>query len=269
MRIELDEATLVRRLEPLLGEPRVRRGLGRLANDPFFVAFFLVSVSQGEGLGESAVGMIGQEELARRIRELRRVEAEERAHKERTLEAAAELFPEYFDDSGYRYRQVLDGRTYYVSVLEENRAHLAQRCRRSRLNLYLTTTFGYEVMVTILYRIVAEEIARSRLPARVRERVARLLDGILAEEETHLGVVDQHNALLSVPRIELSAEAREMLDALGRLRSDDYAFAAEISVRRVVEMMRRYAEPGRRAEIESCESARALGAARPRRAGSA
>lgn len=249
--LELDEATLACRLQSLLEGPRVRWGLARLANDSFFLASFLVTVSEGEGLGESGVAIVGQRELARRIRELRRAEDGPAGPRERTLGATAEIFPEYFDASGYRYRPIPDGRAYYRGVLQENRAHLAQCGRRSRLNLYLTTTFGYEVMVAILYPAVAEEMARSRLSAAVRQQVAGLLEDVLSEEGTHLGVIDQHNALLSVPRIEFTSGARDMLDALARLRAEDYAFAAELSVRRAAELMGHYVRPRRRAEIES------------------
>jgi hypothetical protein len=62
--IRLDENQVARDLEPLLEVPCFRVGATNLADDPFFVAFFLVSVSQGEGLGEAAVAMIGQDELA-------------------------------------------------------------------------------------------------------------------------------------------------------------------------------------------------------------
>ena len=63
MRIVLDEAALRRELAPALDDPTFRAGLAALADDAFLVAYFLVSVSQGEALGEQAVAMIGQEEL--------------------------------------------------------------------------------------------------------------------------------------------------------------------------------------------------------------
>lgn len=251
MSIRLDEDVLVKDLEPVLASGTCRKGIATLAGDPFFVAFFLVSVSQGEGLGEAAVGMIGQEELAARILDLKRQEEEERGHKEQTLDVARELFPEFFDGAHYRHEDSLMGRPYYVAVLEENRARLKREGRYSRLNLYLTTTFGYEVMVVLLYGAVADAIERSPLPEEVRDRVGGVLDGILAEEETHLGVVDTHNGLLAMPREGLSKEARGMLAALETLTEDDYAFIAELAVRHVAMMMERYADPVRyRADIE-------------------
>lgn len=86
----------------------------------------------------------------------------------------------------------------------------------------------------------------------MRARVGAVLEGILAEEETHLGVVDEHNALLGTSRGDLSPEASAMLDALTTLTQEDYAFPAELAVRQVVSMMGRYADPARyRSEIEA------------------
>ena len=87
---------------------------------------------------------------------------------------------------------------------------------------------------------------------RQRERVEAVLRGILAEEETHLGVIDQHNALLAADRESLSEEAGGLLDALATLQADDYRHPAAHAVEQVVAMMRRYADPERqRAEIEA------------------
>lgn len=252
MRIDLDDARVLAELAPLLDAPGCAQGLENLANDPFFVAFFLVSVSQGEGLGEAAVGMIGQEELAARIRDLDKQESEERGHKEQTIDAARALFPEYFREGEYLYRERLQGMPYYVAVLEAVRARLKETGRYSRLNMYLTTTFGYEIMVLLLYAQVSEGVARSGLPETVRERIVDVIGGIVAEEETHVGVVDQHNALLAGPREGLSAEACRMLDALEALSAEDYWFAADLAVRQVAEMMEKYADaPAYRAEIEA------------------
>ena len=252
MSLHLDEDALCPELASLLDDPRFRAGVHNLAGDPFFVAFFLASVSQGEGLGEHAVALIGQEELARRIQDLKKQELEERGHKELTIDAARELFPEHFEGGEYRYRDALTGASYYVEVLEENRQRLKRLGRYSRLNLYMTTTFAYEVMVLLLYAAVADAIRRSTLPEAVRERVAGVIDRILSEEETHLGVIDQHNALLDASRDELSGEAVAMLDALARLEDEDYRHPAERAVRQVVEMTSRYADAERyRREIES------------------
>ena len=252
MTIALDERAMRDALAPLLDAPEVRAGLENLARDPFFLAFFLMSVSQGEGLGEAAVGMVRQEEVAELVLDLRRQEAEEKGHKEVTSRVALELFPEFFDDGGYRYRKALRGAPYYVAVLDANRARLRAVGRYSRLNLYLTTTFGYEVMVLLLYQAVARAVEASHPSRRVRDRVVAVLEGILREEETHLDVADQHRALLAADRGALSSEARSLLDALEPLGPGDYAFAAELSVREVVRTMADYADPVRyRAEIEA------------------
>ncbi len=257
MSIELDEAALRRDLQTLLAEPGCARGIANLAGDPFFLNFFLVSVSQGEGLGEAAVGMIGQEELAGYIRDLKRQEIEERGHKEQTLEGARELFPEYFDAGRYRYETALQGRPYYLAVLQANRDRLERLGRYSRLNLYLTTTFAYEIMVVLLYSAALEAVRHATsIPDRVRSRVVAILDRILGEEETHVGILDQHNALLAMARAGLSDEAQSMLDSLAMLTREDYAAPAELAVRQVARMMRRYAEPETyRAEIEGAAAA--------------
>jgi hypothetical protein len=251
--IELDEEALQRELEPALDDPTFREGIERLTCDPFFVTYFLVSVSQGEALGEKAVALIGQEELARLIHhDLERQEREERSHKERTLEVARELFPEYFTGGRYRFGEALDGRPYYLAVLEANRQRLKELGRYSRLNLYLTTTFAYEIMVMLLYGAVADAMGRSSLPPEMRSRVEAVLRSILDEEATHLGVIDQHNALLAASREALSDEACTLLDSLAKLSADDYRIPAEHAVRQVVSMMQRYADPDRqRSEIEA------------------
>lgn len=251
MSLAVDERALLAELAPLLEGEACRRGLRNLTSDPFFLAFFLASVSQGEGLGEAAVGMIGQGELASRIRGLAKQEREERGHKERTLDAARALFPEWFDGDRYRYPDALEGKAYYVDVLQRNRKRLKDEGRYSRLNLYLTTTFGYEIMVLLLYRAVADAVRGAPLSPDVRDRVADVLEGILEEEEGHVGVVDQHRALLRTPREELSPEARRLVDGLARVTADDYRLPAEMAVRHVVSMMERYADAERyRAEIE-------------------
>jgi hypothetical protein len=252
MTIDLDEKALQRELAPALLDPTFREGIERLAGDPFFVTYFLVSVSQGEALGEKAVALIGQEELARLIHDLERQEREERSHKERTLEVARQLFPEYFVAGRYRFGEALDGRPYYLAVLEANRQRLKQLGRYTRLNLYLTTTFAYEIMVMLLYGAVADAMGRSSLLPEPRGRVEAVLRSILAEEATHLGVIDQHNALLGASREALSDEARRLLDSLAQLTAEDYRVPAEHAVRQVVSMMQRYADPDRqRSEIEA------------------
>ena len=109
MTIALDENALQLRLEPLLDAPSFRAGIANLASDRFFLAFFLMSVSEGEGLGEAAVGMIRQDELAQRIHDLRRQEDEERGHREGTRHAAdlsvrevVRMMSRYADPTRYR-----------------------------------------------------------------------------------------------------------------------------------------------------------------------
>lgn len=251
MSLVLDESGLCDELRPLLDDPPFQQGVRNLTNDAFFTAFFLVSVSQGEGLGESAVALIRQDELARRIRDL---EPQERGHKQQTLDAARTLFPGYFVDGRYRFEAALQGATYYLEVLQANRRRLKQSERFSRLNLYVTTSFAYEVVVALLYGAVAGAMARSTLSPAVREGVTRVLERILGEEQTHLDVAAQHDALLDSPRNGLSREADSMLDTLRLLEPDDYRFPAELAVRQVVAMTGRYADPARyRARIESAE----------------
>ncbi|MEN8183262.1 MAG: hypothetical protein ABFS46_12090 [Myxococcota bacterium] len=257
MNLDLDEAALLRELTPALDAPRFRQGITTLSNDPFFVAYFLVSVSQGEALGEKAVALIGQEEIARLLEGLERQQREECSHKERTLDVALELFPESFDGGRYRYGDALGGQPYYLSVLEANRRRLKDLGRYSRLALYLTTTFGYEIMVMLLYRAVADAMERSQLAGPVREKVGAVLRSILEEEATHLGVIDQHNALLAASRQGLSAEAGTLLDSLACLEAADYRQPAQDSVAQVVRTMEDYAEPVRhRAAIEAGAVAR-------------
>jgi hypothetical protein len=79
-----------------------------------------------------------------------------------------------------------------------------------------------------------------------------VLEGILAEEETHLGVIDQHNALLEASRESLSDEARDLLEALGHLDRSDYESCARHAVERVVPMMTSYGDSAlRRKQIEA------------------
>lgn len=252
MPVLLDVAALRMQLAAQLDDPNVQAGLAQLARDPFFVAFFLVSVSQGEGLGEAAVGMLGQQELATHIHGLHAQEVEERGHKERTLDTARALFPEHFLAGRYRYAPALDGAAYYVAVLEANRAHLKQAGRYTKLNLYLTTTFGYELMVVLLYREVARHLAGSALPATLRGPVVAVLEGILEEEEGHLGVLDEHEALLGIDPAALSEQARGLVARLARLGPEDYVFAADHSVAEVCRMMAGYAHPAaQRTRIEA------------------
>ena len=113
----------------------------------------------------------------------------------------------------------------------------------------------------LLYGVVADAMRSSSLPPKTRGRVEAVLRSILDEEATHLGGIDQHNALLAASRETLSQEACTLLDALAKLEAEDYRRPAEHAVQQVVAMMQRYTEPDRqRAEIEAGASASAEGA---------
>src|SRR5262249_17535922 len=62
------------------------------------------------------------------------------------------------------------------------------------------------------------------------------------QEETHLGLIAQHNALLACDRSRLSAAAVETLVRLGHLEAADYEWAAELAVREVVRLYAGYAD---------------------------
>jgi hypothetical protein len=244
MTLTLDEATVRERLRPLLDVEAIRRSLHNIANDPFLLSIFLMGVSQGEALGEVGVATIRQEEIAGLIHELRRQELEEHGHHAGTRLVVEELFPELFDGGGrFRYHDALNAAQYYFRVRDANRAHLRERGVYSRVNLYLTTTFGYEVLVQLLYNAAIETLRRSTLPAAMTERVIMVLTMILRQEETHLETIAQHNALLAAPRGTLSADACALLDALARLSAEDYEWAAELAVREIVPTMQAYADP--------------------------
>ena len=242
MSIALDEPAVVARLRPLADDARFRRGVDTFTSDPLFLALFLIGASQGEALGEAGVAAIGQEEIAGLMHELRRQGLEEHGHSEGTRLAAQELFPEFFDGETFRWSEHVPGLDYYFTVREANRRRLRERDRYSRLNLYLTTSFGFEVMVELLYGAVIDALAHSPLPRVVRERVTFVLTVILRQEETHLGLIAQHNALLACDRSRLSAAAVETLVRLGHLEAVDYEWAAELAVREVVRLYAGYAD---------------------------
>jgi len=240
--IALNEPAIVARFRPLTDDALFRRGLDTFTGDPLFLALFLMGVSQGEALGEAGVAAIGQEEIAGLMHELRRQGLEEHGHSEGARLAAQELFPELFDGETFRWSDHVPGLDYYLTVREANRRRLRERDRYSRLNLYLTTSFGFEVMVELLYGAVIDALAHSPLPRIVRERVTFVLTVILRQEETHLGLIAQHNALLACDRSRLSAAAVETLVRLGHLEAADYEWAAELAVREVVRLYAGYAD---------------------------
>jgi len=251
MAIELNEAAIRNRFAPMMEDPRVVHGLREMVSDRFLLAFFLMSVSEGEAMGEAGVAAIREEEIARLIHDIERQQREEAGHKLLSLDLARGLFPEYFDYGEYRYRGKLTGREYYLSVLQENRARLKERGRYSRLNLYLTTTFGYEIMVGLHYNAVIDTIVASELPPALKGPIATQLRRILEEEDTHLEIATQHDALLDADRSGLSARTVELLEALEALTTDDYEFAVAFSMKEIVEMIGRYTHGSVfRAEIE-------------------
>jgi hypothetical protein len=242
--LAFDEIGIRERLRPLIDAPEFRRGLDAMTNDPVLLAVFLMGVSQGEALGEAGVATIRQDEIARLLHDLRRQELEEHGHHAGTRMIVRDLFPELFAGDRFLHEDALNAAAYYFGVLQANRVRLRARGRYTRLNLYLTTTFGYEVMVQLLYGAVIDALRRAtRLPSRVAEEVIVVLTMILRQEETHLAMVEQHNALLAADRAALSADAGALLDALGRLTEEDYEWTAELAVREVVPTMSCYARP--------------------------
>jgi hypothetical protein len=255
MTIELHEDAIREKLAHYMDSPAVVRGIREMVGDRFLLAFFLMSVSEGEAMGEAGVSAIREEEIARLIHDIERQQREEAGHKQLSLDLARGLFPETFDAGEYRYRDKLTGRDYYVSVLQQNRERLKQLGRYSRLNLYLTTTFGYEIMVGLYYGAVVEAVAASELPAVLKGPIEAQLRRILDEEDTHLEIATQHNALLAADRAALSPRTVELLEGLEKLGADDYEWAAELSMREVVKMIARYGEgPRFRAEIEGASA---------------
>jgi hypothetical protein len=245
MTLVLDEDAVRDRLRPLTETASFRGAVAGIVGDRVPLSIFLTGVSLGEGLGEAGVAAIGEEDIAALMHDLRRQRLEEHGHMEGTRLAVRELFPEHFDGDRYRFADRLLGTDYYFAVREANRARLRARDRSSRLNLYLTTSFGYEIMVGLLYGAVLEALPRSPLPAPLVEQVAFVLTVILRQEETHLGIVAQHNALLAADRGGLSAAATAMLDRLARLEAEDYEWIAELAVQEIVRVIAIYGEPAR------------------------
>jgi len=253
--IELDESAIRAKLAHYMDDPSVVRGIRATVADRFLLAFFLMSVSEGEAMGEAGVAAIREEEIARLIHDIERQEREEAGHKQLSLDLARGLFPEFFDGGDYRHREQLTGREYYLGVLQANRQRLKERGCYSRLNLYLTTTFGYEIMVGLYYGAVLEAAAASDLPPELKGPVVAQLRRILDEEDTHLEIATQHNALLAADRSGLSPRTVDLLDRLEALTADDYAWAAELSMKEVVKLIARYGEGAAfRDEIEGASA---------------
>ena len=251
MAIELHENAIRDKFAHYMEDPLVVRGLAEMVSDRFLLAFFLMSVSEGEAMGEAGVAAIREEEIAKLIQDIERQEREEAGHKQLSLDLARSLFPEFFDDGVYRYNEKLMGRDYYVAVLQQNRQRLKDRGRYSRLNLYLTTTFGYEIMVGLHYGAVIEAVAASGLSPELKDPIVRQLRRILDEEDTHLEIATQHNVLLEADRSGLGPRTVELLEALEALTTDDYEWAVELSMKEIVKTIGRYTEgPAFREEIE-------------------
>jgi hypothetical protein len=252
MSIELNEDSIREKVAHYMDDPSVVQGLAEMVSDRFLLAFFLMSVSEGEAMGEAGVAAIREEEIAKLIHDIERQQREEGGHKQLSLDLARDFFPEYFDEGEYRYGDKLTGRDYYLAVLQENRGRLKDRGAYSRLNLYLTTTFGYEIMVGLYYGAVIDAVAASDLAPELKNPIVTQLRRILDEEDTHLEIATQHNALLGADHAGLSERTIELLEALGKLTTDDYEWAAELSMKEVVKMVGRYAAgPRFRKEIEA------------------
>ena len=127
MAIELNEDAIRKKFAHYMDDPSVVQGLAEMLSDPFLLAFFLMSVSEGEAMGEAGVAAIREEEIAKLIDDIERQQREEGGHKHLSLDLAREFFPEYFDDGEYLYRDKLTGRDYYLAVLQDNRARLKDR----------------------------------------------------------------------------------------------------------------------------------------------
>lgn len=229
--IELDEASVRDGLRPLIEDARFRKAIANVTGDRLLLSLFLVGVSHGEGLREAGVAAIGQEEIAALMHDLRRQRTDQPGHGDATKLLVQELFPEFFDHGQYRYEDVV-GRDHYLTVRAANRRRLRERGRYSRLNLFLTTTFGHEVMTDLLHGAVVDALGHSALPRSTTERIASVLATALSRDKAQ--VLAQHNALLAAPRDELSASAVEALELLGRLTAVDYEWAADVAVREIV-----------------------------------
>jgi hypothetical protein len=252
MPIELSEEATREKLAHFMDDPRVVKGIREMISDRFLLAFFLMSVSEGEAMGEAGVAALREEEIADLIHDIERQQIEEAGHKRLSLDLARDLFPEFFDDGEYRFADRLSGREYYVAVLQRNREHLQERGVYSKLNLYLTTTFGYEIMVGLYYGAVLDAIAASDLEPALKDPLLLQLRRILDEEDTHLEIATQHDHLLEADRGALAPKTVELLERLEKLEADDYEWAAELSMKQIVETIGRYADGARyRAEIES------------------
>jgi len=222
--IALDEAGLRARLRALIDDARLQKAIVNLTADRLLLSLFLVAAAHGEGVAEAGVAAIGEPEIAALLCP---------AATEATKLAVQDVLPEFFDHGQYRYEDVV-GRDYYFTVREANRRRLRERGRYSPLNLHLTTTFGYAVMVEIVYGAVIDALARSPMPRPLAERAAAGLATIRRRDGDGATILARHNALLAAPRDGLAASAREALRLLERLTARDYESAADLAVREVI-----------------------------------
>jgi len=222
--IALDETGLRARLAALIDDARLQKAIVNLTADALLLSLFLVAAAHGEGVAEAGVAAIGEPEIAAGLGP---------ASTEATKLAVQDLFPEFFDHGQYRYEDVV-GRDYYFTVREANRRRLRERGRYSSLNLHLTTTFGYGVMVELVYGAVMDALKRSPLPRPLAERAAAGLGTIRRRDGDGATILARHDALLTAPRDGLATSAREALRLLERLTARDYEWAADLAVREVI-----------------------------------
>ena len=99
-----------------------------------------------------------------------------------------------------------------------------------------------KVLHRVLYGALIEAIGYSTLPQAARQRIEFILTALLRQEETLLGLIAQHNALLAADQGRLSIEAVTSLDQLALLTDDDYKWAADLAVREIGETYCAYAD---------------------------
>ena len=233
--IVLDGTALRERLHVLVDDARFRQAIANVAGDRLFLSLFLMGVSHAEGVGEAAIGAVGQDEIVGLLQVPHPATGEVRL-------VAEGLFPEFFDHGQYRHEDHVFGRESYFRIREANRRRLRERGKYSGLNLYLTTTFGHELMVELLHDAMRDTLARSALPQSVTDRIASLLAAVLRPGETHVAVIARHNALLAADRRALSPAAVEALELLDRLTAADYEAAAELAAHEIVASWVPYAD---------------------------
>jgi len=224
--IALDAGALRERLRAVIDDARLQKAIANVTADRLLLSLFLAGAAHGEGVAEAGVAAIAEPAVAD-------VLCPAGAETDPTKLVVQDLFPELFDHGQYRYEDVV-GRDYYFTLRDANRRRLRERGRFSRLNVHLTTTFGYAVMVDVVYGAVIDALGRSPLPRALAERAAAVLATIVGRDGSATAVVARHNALLAVPRDTLSPSACEALQLLERLTALDYEWAADLAAREIV-----------------------------------